>query len=47
MTGNCTPEAEQLVASADGTGEAKSYFEPGGNCCHPARELEPTGVWSK
>jgi hypothetical protein len=44
VTGNCRPEAEQLVSSADGAEEATSnpgWGEGGG---HPARRLElPVG----
>jgi hypothetical protein len=36
MTGNCRPEAEQLVASAEGEGEATSNKAG----CHQARRLE-------
>ncbi len=40
MTGNCRPEAEQLVASAEGAEEATSNPERGEGGCHPARRLE-------
>ena len=40
MTGICRPEAEQLVASAEGVDEAISNPERGEGGCHPARRLE-------
>ena len=40
MTGNCRPEAEQLVASAEGAEEATSNPERGEGGCHPARRFE-------
>ena len=40
MTGNCRPESEQLVASAQGAEEATSTPERGEGGCHPARRLE-------
>ena len=40
MTGNCRPEAEQLVASVEGEEEATSNPERGKGGCQPARRLE-------
>jgi hypothetical protein len=40
VTGNCRPEAEQLVASAAGAEEATSNTERGEGGCHPTRRLE-------
>jgi hypothetical protein len=46
VTGNCRPEAEQLVASADGAKEAQSNLAQGGRGWHPARGLEVSAVSS-
>ncbi|HVA08192.1 MAG TPA: hypothetical protein VNG12_15760 [Acidimicrobiales bacterium] len=40
MTGNCRPESEELVASAEGAGEATSAPERDEGGCHLARGLE-------
>jgi hypothetical protein len=40
VTGNRRPEAEQLLASADGAQGATSHLEQGGDSCHPARRHE-------
>jgi hypothetical protein len=40
VTGNRRPEAEQLVASANGAQDATSHLERGGDSCRPARRLE-------
>jgi len=40
VTGNCRPEAEQLVASAEGAEEATSNPERSKGGCRPARRLE-------
>ncbi len=42
MTGNCRPESEQLVASAEGAEEAMSNPERGEGGCGPARRFEPS-----
>jgi hypothetical protein len=47
VTGNRRPEAEQLVASANGAPQVTSHPERGGDSCHPARRLElPAGTGS-
>ncbi len=43
MTGNCRPESEQLVASAEGAEKATSTPERDEGRCHPARRLELSG----
>jgi hypothetical protein len=40
VTGDCRPEAEQFVASAEGAGEATSNPEQGEVACHPTRRLD-------
>jgi hypothetical protein len=40
MTGNCRPESEQLVTTAEGAKEATSTPERDDGGCHPARGLE-------
>ena len=40
MTGNCRPEAQRLVGSAEGAEEATSNPERGEGGCHPARRPE-------
>ena len=43
MTGTCGPEAEQLVASAEGGGEATSDLERGKRWLPPSSGLELSG----
>jgi hypothetical protein len=44
MTGNCRPEAEQPVASAEGEEEATSNPQQGNGGCRPARRFELFGT---